>query len=875
MQAAHYVWHNQGKNLLYNILITSFNDVIRLNCRWGKSVLGVTSYQGHRHLLPLRHYLRMYGQSRKCCPDCYFTNQEDRNKNIRCWQEELLECFPSDKQPEARWVEDLKDIKVLNPCDQIHKKAIYRYLGDADATFEWFNPSPYLPWRFRDYLFYHHCDFRPYHPYKRVCNEEYRSYGVKAIENRKPYRGSKGVWIFEHLPYAKVEENICYDPFHCLYDIAKNLLTFINGSRAVSRSTIMYCKVTKCHPSLWFGKVAPNNDKQESEEYMERLEPKQKKQGKSKATKKAKKKTDDVTPMMATPWLLSNSATKVVEESLAAVYLPPRCKDNYKVRGILTDYHTYQGVQLINFIECAMDYFTMCIATADTSYAQPYLLFYSFVSSLFSALLSPIVFDETINHLFNRTAEFVSVHDGMFPPSESLMIYHQLIHLVKFINMCGPLRNFWTLPSERALCTIKRNVVKKGRSWEAPASRKQFAQELSKLSTTYSTQDLTQHSECFTRLPGDRIDMFKYSDFKFKLFNDRQSVHYIQLTNYEKDRLLLFLVDELKRLEEDEHTLYFVSLLYRMHKSYEFHKISMETKCIETNKKTRPTFYEFICTYQSNIYTENGLLYKKKLTQEKIVSKNLINGRLIPFQDLQDATELDVWLSQPISVYNKAFIWGVQLDGRGETFRETNKGAKKRLENHSWAAFMEFEPSNEFNNLNLHYGTKPGSWCKVFCHQDGARDKFKAGQLNCFFQVLCPKDALIDKLCIASVTMRKTKLVERRKEEENDYDDNFYENLLEVDCDNTSINYNAMFTSVYNISPTPMAMAAWKDSKPVILKDGKALKKSHGNHRPNKLYLYALSRSRECIFSTDCLNVLHPYYTKSPMYKELAWGYGD
>jgi hypothetical protein len=43
----------------------------------------------------------------------------------------------------------------------------------------------------------------------------------------------------------------------------------------------------------------------------------------------------------------------------------------------------------------------------------------------------------------------------MFSPSESLMVFHQLLDMVKFMAIGGPIRSWWSMPTERFMVGIK------------------------------------------------------------------------------------------------------------------------------------------------------------------------------------------------------------------------------------------------------------------------------------------------------------------------------------------------------------------------------------------------------------------------------------
>lgn len=111
----------------------------------------------------------------------------------------------------------------------------------------------------KQYLYYHHCDYRSYTPYKRVSNEIFVKDGIKASNANKlrtaakkvSVNGVKDVWAFAKLPYVDVSENICYDPFHVMLNVVTYIYKYLLGKRGIGVESRRFCHSTSSHPCLY------------------------------------------------------------------------------------------------------------------------------------------------------------------------------------------------------------------------------------------------------------------------------------------------------------------------------------------------------------------------------------------------------------------------------------------------------------------------------------------------------------------------------------------------------------------------------------------------------------------------------------------------
>ncbi len=110
---------------------------------------------------------------------------------------------------------------------------------------------PYNLWLFKERLYFHHANYRPYITYKRVRDEVYRADAVQSIARGQQVNSVNGFWPFAGLAYSRIEETLSYDGFHVLMGIANYTLQTLLGLRKVSQATRKYCQSTNSHPEIW------------------------------------------------------------------------------------------------------------------------------------------------------------------------------------------------------------------------------------------------------------------------------------------------------------------------------------------------------------------------------------------------------------------------------------------------------------------------------------------------------------------------------------------------------------------------------------------------------------------------------------------------
>jgi hypothetical protein len=767
--------------------------------------------------------------------------------------EESFLSLVHDSDKEVQQVDDTLNAiilrKQLRLCEdnENREEAIIKFLCGTNPYLMFHENSPYLMWRFRSFLYYHHLDYRKFVPYQRETHENIMNDGFKAEQlvrkSDKHIHGVKRRWYFYAINYIRIDRGISYDPFHVLANNVKYVFMLMLGLRTMKESTIEFCKNTNSHPLIWSSVQPPWQ------------------------------LIDIPRGCIVREKIKKSRVIKEIDKYLSAVHLPPNCGDSHEVRDFLVNFGQKKGIQKIHFMECSMEYLVqiikMCMRRKIIeNYPQEYLLYYCMLSSLFGKLLSPIFLDHEIDDLYNKTVEVVALSEGLFPPSELVMIKHQLIDLVYFIRNCGPLKGWWTLPAERALSAIKTKVQKGGSSFYKTVSLREYESQTLDLNNLYDTENIetlvNDNDDIHTVVENHESssDKYKYNVqytyFAYNLLpNSRNIIKCINLNDHDKDILINIMVDELDLFVNNKLKLFTISPLYRL---YIFYRRSKEQFTIKKNNESL-SLYEFLVFLCSegweNLCVKNKLVLETDPSKpEEIVTHDgeLIYG--IYRKDKKFIHYIVKNFGKDIKIYDKAKILGTKFSSRGFGFREYND-------------------SNQLSDANVTMTKKHiSSWCKVYnpCEQQYADyydPNVDIGQINTFFYINLPDENLLHGLPIASITYHKalkpilgtdsfTDKGEKHKNKENFY----FETLVKVKCNTNDIkDHYSGFVFLYNIYAHPLAVAA-------VDADNKAipgLKSSCKNVNQQQtiidtLYLFPVHRNKCCFHDNESLRKhYHPY----------------
>jgi len=215
--------------------------------------LGRTVYIGHRGLTPLRHWLRYFGQTRKCCPPNFYEidyfDENDEDVDVYAGANVMKLHLPF-----------LKKEKLI-VCDEENSENIKEFCAIGANRWIWYSDD-FSKEDFLNDLWYANCDYRAKIPYTRKTNADYISNAKAAREWRKqnpdkkkilPVNGIYDTWQMADLPYSDIETDLCWGPFHTLMNVSNNMIENWKGERinAKTQDIIKYSKRTGTHPDLY------------------------------------------------------------------------------------------------------------------------------------------------------------------------------------------------------------------------------------------------------------------------------------------------------------------------------------------------------------------------------------------------------------------------------------------------------------------------------------------------------------------------------------------------------------------------------------------------------------------------------------------------
>jgi hypothetical protein len=318
---------------------------------------------------------------------------------------------------------------------------------------------------FQDYSYAHHMDYR-LKVYKRRSNQTYvRNALLYAITNKNKVtktavNGANGITDFVLLPYFDFNEQAMFDPFHTFMNQAMELLNLLRGEEGRDDATIKYCEFYGFHPSLHSNKHNKLSDADQNKTCANKT-----------STNKAKQhdaadhnKTNTNKTVRPRPvYTLRKKDYIRLETWVDAMVIPRGYGNKYAVHNIISSAGNLTGVQKIFVISALMELLiTALLSDENCDYPNCYISYLRMHSDIMTKLLAPQFSDKDIEEIFNRTVEFLSVHELLLPHTSAKIVYHQMLDLPKYITVMGPMRNFWSLYVERALSQVRQGGVKKG-----------------------------------------------------------------------------------------------------------------------------------------------------------------------------------------------------------------------------------------------------------------------------------------------------------------------------------------------------------------------------------------------------------------------------
>jgi hypothetical protein len=361
-----------------------------------------------------------------------------------------------------------------------------------------------------------------------------------------------------------------------------------------------------------------------------------------------------------------------------------------------------------------------------------------------------------------KIEEFVSIHDGMFPESESNFVWHEMIDAVHHIEYGGPLRSTWSYFMERVISRIKRYLTKGGIKAEYTALDRYVKHEI--------------------------INTLKYYDIGNveSLLAGNADVT-IQKAAPLQDRVNFYpFYDEFNHFRVG-----FTDEGFYLAKEEKLNSHSHNAPVVNMNMKHE------LCSLLSTLY---GLVLQRTggNKREAAMSSKLFRVMDIYFSS-SSKEDLDIWMADiynrfcvdeeleileedidfikcmlfstddepyfSFTPYSEAYIYGTRFRGRGYEcrekepmkFKDNNFSQYGRQLSMKEQLRSNYVPSNIYNNLSNYWFEKKHfhSWCKFKGKEEDGDEKDFYGQINSFLQLCFPTEPLLNGVIIASVTCRR------------------------------------------------------------------------------------------------------------------------
>lgn len=476
----------------------------------------------------------------------------------------------------------------------------------------------------------------------------------------------------------------------------------------------------------------------------------------------------------------------------------------------------------MNIFDWGMDFIGYAIQSTCSNYPFEYILYLCMFSKLLSELSAPIIEDDEIDNLQNKVIEMVCLHEGMFPVSETHMVFHQLIDIPHFIRKFGPIRGWWTLPSERGISTIKRNLNKGNyHKFYQRVYTKEFIKEYFQFEERYSSkQNLFANDS--TIFNDEEIS---FSDFRSELvdFSDEYECNMFIIK-----QIVGFMLNEL--LSKTTTNKELCSPLLRLHFFFK-----------QNHLLFRQDFISFLEALSEGNIIIDQLTHIDNTPYIHQDAWNTVKGTLAILK--KDFKFIKCLFSDEYSIpiYKSALVWGTKFKGRGEEYFESQEPTDDNAYGKQWETIEHF-PSNSRNNWKGKNFPKlsnkdVSSLCLVRDEQN--KNDLHFCQINAFSKINDRMEPLLSDTAFAIVVTRECDNVKLQGTKERTFA-NLYRSNLTYDP-------KLSIVKLRNIYPCSLAVVHLDENRnPINPNDNKTQTKS--------LLFFLLNRNRAMLIDNETIN---------------------
>jgi hypothetical protein len=690
--------------------------------KYEETFLRKTVFMGHRFLLPLDHYLRIFGQTGTCCPKHFYPTRLIKNNTET---DINLLGFAALKYYEPNQDSDVVQLKarvfeVQGLCVETiqHRNNIERQVRDTNLPFSWFGKMDKR--LFENYLYYLHCDLRPLpEPYDVTKRTEiYNRLCEKAMLNNTHVQGAKSLSPMSRLPYFNFNEQFC--PVNC-HVISNNVVEFFQNVKG-THDNISKQFSEKSFSFPWYYRTNVSDDNGSK------------------------------------PWNLQKGNRQILDAHINCILVPLGYSQEFQVEN------PFQQTDVLNMIGKFHVSTTLMELIMHWSYEPfdiAYKAFYLMLSKVLLQLMqrNNRTDDETLIVLDLKLKEIVALHEGLFPLGCQDFINHQLADLVYGIRIFGTLHCFNSFALERAGGIFKKLLKKGGKTTEIGIMNKYDKLEEDTIKLVYSKniaslfQTSDQNQQLFDALNSaaliDNLDKtLKFTDHRIVLHKES----YLDTSISDDDicefmnNCYIYILNKLRIQGYDDHKGTYESALFRVY--YTFVSYRKKSHKNGRNEISFKEYFEKLKNITSNFSEFNDDTLKPYLL---VTIREMAKKERYLTADSKDLLLVNkFWCylkrnnpEKKLHIYKKADIYGIKFRGRNIQNANELKYNWSSADNYmSWAKIIDYTDFDDKNEGNALQGQRTLN----------STDKFI--NINYFFRIAFKEEPHLHGVAFANGTSR-------------------------------------------------------------------------------------------------------------------------
>ncbi len=363
---------------------------------------------------------------------------------------------------------------------------------DADKDVVWYHTDErFAPHKFLDCMRFAFPDRRPRRKYRRRLNREYLSNGriarlrraaeeaLYAAGKRRPVTpgdfSSNGIHeispIIEYTDSFKMQ-NLGPDPMHMFANANNNFIRVFKGERGLQDGSRELSYSQGKHASLQYTQC--NAD-----------------------------------------WECVKGDQNFVDAVVNGFFIPAYYSNDFRIRNPMKQRGFLKSKDHFGYL---MAYASFLMSFTDV--APDYVTFMAMYADDMCELLDPRLSVSKLSLLKKKILETRSVQEGLFPESEQIFIFHEIVDIVNHIMKFGHLRGLMCFWGERANGEISACITKGGVNYLLTLFSRYIMKENCSLKH-FIFRNVTDYDNCGV-----------YSDFALKLYGKSEIIHHFGNSDY-------------------------------------------------------------------------------------------------------------------------------------------------------------------------------------------------------------------------------------------------------------------------------------------------------------------------------------------------------